>query len=74
MWITKYKVHCGRVKDDWLRWNIVDKEFYGGHIKRDATAFVSQRQAKGAIIQHQKMWRAKKYTIHPVKVQVKKNV
>lgn len=92
MWVTRYKVHCGREplkgkyytaggwQNDFLAWSLgwslKSKAFYGGHSKGCATIFVSKTQANGAIKQHKKLLgsaaRGCKYTIHKVKVQVKK--
>lgn len=81
MWVTGYKVHCGRkfngsysaTSQDWLKWSIPFQEFSGLNTKRDASIFVSIAQAKGAIKQHKKTRQSRgKYTIHAVKVQVKR--
>ncbi len=85
MWVTRYKVHCGRQKNDWLVWInkcecgssrcIGDNQFRGCWPKVSASVFITKKQAGGAIKQHRKTWPLErkycKYTIHEVKVQVK---
>ena len=75
MWITKYRVHCGRIKNDWLAWHRSFNTFVGNNKKIDATKFVSEKQARGAITKHRNrfdIFKNLKYTIHPVKVNVKR--